>query len=339
MKRWALLLTVLPIAALSVVGDQRQQDALTAAQGFLSSLRPDQTARAAMPFEDENRTLWLYVPAQRKGLAWREMDAAQAAKGAALLKASLSDLGYQRTETVRKLEAVLGEIEHNPQARDRDYYVFAFFGAPNDGSKWGWRYEGHHVSINFTYVGNKLVASTPQFFGSNPAEVASGPEKGTRMLGKEEDMGFALLASLSPDQRKKAVLEATAPGDIFTSQTRKAERLGDTGLQYSEMTKPQQEALLALVRQNALAQRPEEVGRRMQKIEKAGYDHLVFAWMGGDRPGVGHYYRIQGPTFVIEFDNTQNNADHIHLAWRDFEGDFGRDVLAEHYEHDHSHGN
>jgi hypothetical protein len=288
-----------------------------------------------MQLQDEDRTFWQYVPAQRKGVAWKDLSPDQTTKANALLRASLSDLGVQRVETVRKVESVLAEVERNPRGRDKDNYLFTFYGEPGETTDWAWRYEGHHVSLNFTYRGAKLVASTPQFFGSNPAEVKDGPEKGTRMLAKEEDMAFALLASLSDDQRKKAVLESTAPGDIFTSMSRKAGKLDDRGIKFAELTKPQQQALVALVRQNALAQKPEEAERRMAKLEKAGLDHLVFAWMGGDHPGVGHYWRIQGPTFVIEFDNTQNNANHIHLVWRDFEGDFGRDVLGEHYAHDH----
>ncbi len=330
MRRWLALVFATPILAVAVVGDQKPPDVIGAAQAFLASLGREQHRRTVLPFADDYRTLWRYTPVERKGIAWKELDADQSAKAHALIKAALSDMGYHRTQTVRTIEQVLAGIE-NSTRRDKDNYLFTFFGAPDTNAKWGWRYEGHHISLNFTYDGAKLVASTPQFFGSNPAEVPSGEHKGLRMLAKDEDLAIALLATLSDEQKRKAIIATGAPNEIFTAENRVAARQADIGLTFKEMTQPQQDALIDLIMLNAAAQRPEEVARRMERIAKAGYDKVVFAWMGAPDRSAAHYYRIQGPTFIIEFDNTQNRANHIHLVWRDFEGDFGRDVLKEHY--------
>jgi hypothetical protein len=233
---------------------------------------------------------------------------------------------------------VLSGIE-NSSRRDKDYYVFTFFGQPSSTGKWGWRYEGHHISLNFTFEGDKIVSSTPQFFGSNPAQVPNG---GMRMLAKEEDSGISFLATLTEDQRKLAVIAGSAPSEIFTAENREASRQPENGIKFAQLNSDQQRALIDLIRLNAEAQNPVEVKRRMDAIEKAGHDKIVFAWMGAPDRSAAHYYRIQGPTFLIEFDNSQNRANHIHLVWRDFEGDFGRDVLKEHYEEhrrdpDHGH--
>ncbi len=340
MRRSAAFLVLLPALAVAVVGDQKPTEVVGAAQAFLASLDRDQHHRAMLPFDDDYRTLWRYTPVERKGISWKDLDADQTAKAHALIKAALSDMGYHRTQTVRTIEEALSQIE-NSTRRDKDNYLFTFFSAPDTAAKWGWRYEGHHVSLNFTYDGAKLVASTPQFFGSNPAEVRSGEHKGLRMLAKDEDLAIGLLATLSDDQKKKAIIAAGAPNEIFTAENRVAARQAAAGLTFKEMTQLQQDALIELIMLNAAAQRPEEVARRLERIAKAGHDKIVFAWMGAPDRSAAHYYRIQGPTFLIEFDNSQNRANHIHLVWRDFEGDFGRDVLKEHYEqhsHDPAHG-
>jgi hypothetical protein len=337
------LFAVLPFVALAAQGGQRPAGPVEAAQGFLASLDREQHRRAVLPFEGDDRTLWRYTPATRKGLSWKDLDADQTTKAEALVKSVLSELGYARTQSVRRIEQVLAELEGNPR-RDKDNYVFTFFSVPSRTEKWGWRYEGHHVSLNFTFVGERLVSSTPQFFGSNPAEVPSGPLKGTRILAKEEDMGLAFLASLDEEQKKLAVVAERAPNEIFTAEDRTAARQPAQGIKFTQLDPAQKKALLELVRANAESQQEGEVARRMTAIEKAGHESIVFAWMGAQDRSAAHYYRIQGPTFLIEFDNSQNRANHIHLVWRDFDGDFGRDVLKEHYDrhrgdpgHGHSH--
>lgn len=331
MRRWLATALALPVLALAFHGSQGDQEPVTPARAFLQSLDKDQRARAMMPFDDSYRTEWRYTPASRRGLTWKEMSEAQALKAHDLLKSTLSQLGYDRTQDVRTIEQVLSRIENN-RWRDKDNYFITFFGEASDTDSWAWRYEGHHVSLNFTYQGSKLVASTPQFFGSNPAEVRDGDHKGMRILAREEDLGIAFLASLTDEQRATAIVADRAPSDIFTREDSAVEKPPLIGLRYTQMTDAQKKALLDLIRANAEAQEASEVERRMDAIERAGLDDIAFAWMGApDRSG-GHYYRIQGPTFLIEFDNAEQRANHIHVVWRDFQGDFGRDVLKEHYE-------
>lgn len=335
-----MLFALLPAVALAVGGDQLRPLPSNAAQAFLSSLDREQHRQTVLPFDDDYRTLWRYTPQTRRGIAWSAMTPEQSQKAHELIKATLSDMGYHRTQAVRSIEQVLSGIENNAR-RDKDNYVFTFFGAPSERAKWGWRYEGHHISLNFTYEGNKLVSSTPQFFGSNPAEVPSGDLKGTRILAKEEDLAIQFLASLTNEQKKTAVLADRAPSEIFTAENRTATKQ-EGGIAYASLTKEQQTTLQELVRLNAMVHDPVEVKRRMDAIARAGWDRVVFAWMGAPDRSAAHYYRVQGPTFLIEFDNSQNRANHIHLVWRDFEGDFGRDVLKEHYDQrrndpDHGH--
>jgi hypothetical protein len=337
--RRAMLFALLPAVALAVGGDQLRPLPSNAAQAFLSSLDREQHRQTVLPFEDDYRTLWRYTPQTRRGIAWSAMTPEQSQRAHDLIKATLSDMGYHRTQAVRTIEQVLSGIE-NSTRRDKDNYVFTFFGAPSEKAKWGWRYEGHHISLNFTYEGNRLVSSTPQFFGSNPAEVPSGEHKGTRILAKEEDLAIQFLASLTNEQKKTAVLADRAPSEIFTAENRTATKQ-EGGIAFSALNQEQQRSLQELVRMNAMVQDPVEVKRRMDAIEKSGWDTVVFAWMGAPDRSAAHYFRVQGPTFLIEFDNSQNRANHIHLVWRDFEGDFGRDVLKEHYElhrHDPVHG-
>ena len=340
MRSWLPVALGLPVLGFALHSDEARQEPADAARAFLQSLDKDQQSRAIMPFEDAYRTAWRYTPATRRGLPWKQMSVDQGVKARDLLKSVLSDLGFARTEDVRTIEQVLSRIENN-SGRDKDNYFVTFFGQPSATEPWAWRYEGHHISLNFTYHGHKLVASTPQFFGSNPAEVPDGDRKGMRMLAREEDLGIAFLASLTDEQRAIAIVDERAPSDIFTREDPVAAKQPANGVGFAQLTDSQKKALLELIRANAEAQDAGEVKRRMEVIERAGHNEIAFAWMGvPDRSG-GHYYRIQGPTFLIEFDNAEQRANHIHVVWRDFQGDFGRDVLKEHYDihkHDRSHG-
>jgi hypothetical protein len=216
-------------------------------------------------------------------------------------------------------------------------YFFTFFGNPSADESWGWRYEGHHCSQNWTTLNGKLIGSSPQFFGANPAEVRDGPLKGTRVLSAEEDLGRSLAKSLSTAQRTKGIVSASAPSDILTSNQRKAAIQEDKGIAYGEFSKEQQGALLALMEVYLGAQPQAQARERLDKIRRAGFDQIKFGWMGGLERGEGHYYRVQGTTFLIEYDNTQNHANHIHCVWRDFNGDWGEDLLAEHYQNSPHH--
>ena len=303
---------------------------LDAARTFLADLNPAQKSKAVLPFNSEERFRWFYTPVSRKGIPLKELSASQKLAGLALLRAGLSEKGYTKAEMIRKLEDVLRELERS-HARDPDLYFFTFFGEPSANSAWGWRYEGHHCSQNWTIVNGKLIGSSPQFFGANPAEVRDGPMKGTRVLSAEEDLGRSLVKSLSAAQRAEAVLNTSAPDDIVTTNQRKAAIKEDQGLAYSQLSQDQQGTLLALIEEYLNAQPQAEARQRLDKIRQAGFDRIKFAWMGGLEKGEGHYYRVQGSTFLIEYDNTQNNANHIHCVWRDFNGDWGEDLLADHY--------
>jgi hypothetical protein len=328
------------LAARPTRPQEGKKSMVEAANRFLKSLESEQRAKTVFPFDSEERLNWFFVPRERQGLTFKAMSEPQRAAAVELLKAALSAKGYQRVETIRQLENILREIEQGRgPIRDPELYYFTIFGTPSDKEPWALRYEGHHVSLHWTFIDGKVVASTPQFFGSNPGEVRDGPMKGTRIMAEEEDMARGLLKSLDENQRRLAILSDKAPADILTNNQRQAAIQEDKGIAYSQLSKPQQGMLLALIRQNAVAQRPEVAKQRMDRLTKAGLAGIKFAWMGGIERGEPHYYRIQGPTFLIEMDNTQNNANHVHLVWRDFKGDFGTDMLAEHYKHaPHNHG-
>jgi len=303
-----------------------------AVHDFLAALNEDQRQKAVLPFNSEERLNWHYVPRERKGIPYKEMTAAQQEAAVGLLRRALSQKGFRKTSTIRELETVLQEIEQGRgPVRDRDLFYFTVFGEPSTKGAWGLRYEGHHISMNWTYINGKVIASSPQFLGANPAEVRQGPMKGTRALAAEEDLARALLKSLDAAQRQEAILSEVAPADILTRADRRAAMQEDKGIAYRRLTREQQGMLLALIREHADAQPAEMAQERLTAIRKAGLDDVKFAWMGSQEKGQGHYYRVQGPTFLIEYDNTQNDANHIHCVWRDFQGDFGVDLLAEHY--------
>ena len=305
---------------------------LNAARTFLADLNPTQKSKAVLPFNSEERFHWFYTPVSRKGIPLKELNPSQQQAALALLRVGLSEKGYTKAEMIRKLEEVLRELEKSRgPTRDPDLYFFTFFGEPSANGAWGWRYEGHHCSQNWTIVNGKVIGSSPQFFGANPAEVHDGPTKGTRVLSAEEDLGRSLVKSLSTAQRAEAVLSVSAPDDIVTTNQRKAAIKEDKGIAYSQLSQDQQGTLLALIEEYLSAQPQAEARQRLEKIRQAGFDRIKFAWMGGLEKGEGHYYRVQGSTFLIEYDNTQNNANHIHCVWRDFNGDWGDDLLAEHY--------
>jgi hypothetical protein len=301
-----------------------------AARALLASLEPAQLAKAAWPFTAEERVNWGFVPRERQGLPLADMTDRQREAAFALLRTGLSARGFEKAEGVRVLEGVLREMEG--ARRDPDRYYFTIFGEPGSAT-WGWRYEGHHLSQNWTIVGGTATSTTPAFIGTNPAEVRQGPHQGLRVLAAEEDLARALLAALSPEQRARAVLSDTAPPDILTGNTRRAAIEGRAGLPAEAMTPDQRRMLMHLVEEHASLQAPELAERRLARVRGESPADVLFAWMGpGDRaPGRGHYYRVQGRTFLIEYDNTQNQANHQHVVWRELGGDFGDDLLAQHY--------
>jgi len=336
MRHLFLRLAALAIGAILLTSAYYRIDSSTvmtkAAQHFLASLTPEQRAKATFTFQEDERLNWHYIPKERKGLPLLEMSMAQKALAHALLSAGLSQQGYIKAVTIMSLDDVLRIMENDDgNRRNPEKYYFTVFGEPSDTGTWGFRVEGHHLSQNFTVVNGK-VADTPSFFGANPAEVREGPRKGLRTLAAEEDLGRDLLESLSPEEKKVAIVTPDAYKDILTEASRKAALAGQpSGLSASKMSKKQFELLQTLI--SSYAQNvPEQLAQaRMEQLKKAG-TNVFFAWAGVEQRGGPHYYRIQTPTFLIEYDNTQNNANHIHSVWRDFNGDFGLDLLAMHYQ-------
>ena len=307
----------------------------SAAQKWLEALNADQRARAAFPFDSEERQRWHFIPNEsfpRKGVAFKEMSEPQRALAHALIKTGLSARGYLTATSIMELEKVLVELE-GPQRRfprDHEVYWVTVFGTPGDKQAWGWRLEGHHLSLRFDVVGGSMTASSPAFFGSNPAEVRQGSQKGTRVLGDEEDAARALLDQLDASQRATAIVQPNAPTDILTMVIPSVEPHSPPGIAMTALTAPQREALTRLIDVYVGKMAPDIAAERMARVKKAGLDHVTFAWAGGTERGQKHYYRVQGPTFLIEYDNTQNDGNHVHSVWRDFSGDFGRDLLREH---------
>ena len=322
---------------LGAAGQDKTSDTMaSAANNLLAALSDDQRATAMLDLGGAERVDWHFIPKERKGLSMLDMSPDQHHLLHALLSASLSRTGYGKTTTVMSLESVLRKLEEaaggNPFTSMRDplRYHLTFFDKPSEDGDWGWSFEGHHVSLNFTVVAGEATASTPLFLGANPHRVPSGPREGLRALASEEDLGRALLDSLNEDQRKLAVIGDEAPRDIFSSNQPRVEREIPKGLPASALSDEQREMLDALIEEYAGNVPPDLAEKRRAQVEAAG-NAIHFAWMGPGEPGAPHYYRVQAPDFVIEYDNVQNRANHSHTVWRDFDGDFGRDLLAEHH--------
>jgi len=327
-----------PTAAVSEAMARASAQMGQAAANFWASLTPDQQKKCGFEFKDEERFNWHFIPRERKGITWNDLTPSQMALAHAFLASGLSQRGYMQAETIMSLDQILKEMEAGRAGtprRDSGNYAFSIFGTPGPTSTWGWRVEGHHLSLNITIIAGKAAIGGPVFFGSNPAEVRDGQRKGVRVLGAEEDLGFALIRGFDDAQRKKAIVEAKAPNEIITGNSRKSKQLEPVGIAASELKPEQKKLLVEIVEFFANRLRPELAQDDIQKIESAGWDKVQFAWAGATEAGQGHYYRIQGPTFLIEFDNTQNNANHVHSVWRDATNDFGEDVLRQHYDADH----
>jgi hypothetical protein len=323
------------VAGTSIASERSASSMAAAANKFLGALSPEQRQQATFPMESEELTRWHYVPTNqfpRNGLMIRAMNEQQRALAQELLKTGLSQRGYKQvTNIMVDLEMILKELEKGAANRDPELYAFSVFGTPAAKGVWGWRVNGHHLSVHFNVGNGSAVSSAPAFFGTNPAEVrVEGPQKGLRVLGDREDSARALLTALDDAQRTTATIEAVAPTDIVTKTAAKVDPLSPAGLGASAMTPKQRELLMGVIETYTSSMAPDIASERLAEVKKAGLDKIAFAWAGETEPGKKHYYRIQGPTFLIEYDNTQNNGNHVHSVWRDFSGDFGRDLLREH---------
>lgn len=311
--------------------------AITAAvTSWLHGLDDRQRAAASFPFEAGERFIWSYTPGDRRGLAIRDMRPDQRAASMAIVAAGMSVRTADEIAGIVALETILGQLEQAGgragwTRRDPELYWFAVFGDPMAAGPWSWRIGGHHVAIHLTLADDRVMGSTPSFLGTNPATVPGGPTAGARVLAGEEDLARGLLAGLSSSERGAAVVSASAPADILTGSGRRADlRSVPIGVRHAGLGRAGQAALERLVRHYVDRVRPDVADAAWRRIVDAGLGDVRFAWAGSDSPGRGHYYAVLGPTFVIEYDNTQNDANHIHAVWRDLEHDWGGDLLGDH---------
>jgi hypothetical protein len=310
--------------------DQRAsgQHMSQAAQAFLKTLSDDQRVQASFRYDDPERLNWHYIPRPRKGVPLKALTPSQRAAALGLLAASLSGRGLEQAINVMSLDDVLfllekeGDWAARRQRRDPLNYSLSIFGTPSDRGTWGWRLEGHHLSLNYTIKDGHVVASTPEFFGANPALIDAGPGRSIRVLAPEEDIAREILRTCTPEQMKTIHISTKAPNDIWNTNRRQPELAPVVGLAAADMTRDQR-ALLKHLLGEYLKNMPADVrAQREAKIEASGFDKIRLGWWGSLEKNERHAYRVQGPTFLIEYNNTQNNANHLHTVWRNAEGDF-----------------
>jgi hypothetical protein len=343
--------------ALDATGAAHSAKRMAAAvEKFLSSLGTTQRAAATYEMGNELRFDWNFRPRVRdvslagldkehvdfikslpapKGISLKELTTAQRGVADALLRTAVSARGHGKASAIMEMSPLLLEVDPGNPAWDSAFYYVSVFGRAGSRQPWAWSFEGHHLSLNFTVVNGRLVGSSPTFFGVYPAEVRQGPRKGLRVLRDEEDLARSLLTMLDLQQRAQAVVSESAPREIVSGTLRKASPLNPAGLQASRLSGQQGETLMKLLTVYAANMPAEVTARRLAQIKSAGFGNIYFAWAGAPEQGRPHYYRIQGPSFLIEYDNTQSRANHIHTVWRDFDGDFGLDQLANHYRSSH----
>jgi hypothetical protein len=306
-----------------------------AAERLLAAAPEAARAKILRPFTDADRLDWHYTPRSRNGAALKELDARGREAVHALLKTALSASGYRKATNILELELVLREIETFGLMRDPERYHLTIYGSPDPKAAWGWRFEGHHLSLNFTLAGDKASADTPSFFGANPATVPKqakfGARQGLRVLAAEEDEARALLESLSEAQRREAVFDTRTYGDIVSRNADKVDPEKPVGIAAANLDEKQRAQLMKIVEVYAGSFEPALAQARLARAKAGGIESLRFGWAGATERGKPHYYRIQGARFLIEFDSSQNDGNHVHTVWRDYSGDFGRDLLRQHY--------
>ena len=322
-----LLLVLMALFALPAHSQAMRQ----AADRLLAAAPEATRTKILRPFDDRDRLDWHYTPRSRNGAALKELDARGREAVHALLKTALSAAGYRKATNIIELELVLREMETFGLMRDPERYHLTIYGRPDPKAAWGWRFEGHHLSLNFTLAGDRASADTPSFFGANPANVPKGPKAGLRVLAAEEDEARALLASLDETQRREAVFDTRTYGDIVTGNSDKVVPANPVGIAAAKLDEKQRAQLLKLIDVYAGNFEPGLAQARLTRVRESGIESVRFGWAGATERGKPHYYRIQGPKFLIEYDASQNDGNHVHTVWRDFSGDFGRDLLKQHY--------
>ena len=308
-----------------------------AANRFVKTLSEDEIKTTIFDYDSPKRVGWHFIPKDsRKGFQWKKMSKSQKVAAMNLLQSSLSAAGYTKARNVMQLESFLYSVEQGKgNVRDPERYYFTLFGKPGSDAKWGFSFEGHHLSMNFVVKNDKLISVSPSFYAANPATVKSdrlqSVPKGTRVLASEEKLAFFLVNDLSETQKSKAIFAKKAPKEIRAAGEPQAPNEKPIGIKGSDLNKKQLAILKGLVVTYA-ANFPIKIGTaKITQIEKDGWGNVHFAWGGATKPGIGHYYRIQGENVLIEFVNTQpdaegNPANHIHCVWRNPKGDFAIEI-------------
>jgi len=344
-----LIVAVLGCAALVATQTGAESDDLalrmvSAGTAFLSALDDDSRKSASFAFEDDERFDLRLAPFLLDGLMLSDMNPEQQLAARDLLAVGLSPHGLAKVETIMSLEDEVLELDARGWTprwvaaimRDPEGYDFAVFGDPDPAAPWGLRIEGHHLSLNYTLVPGATPAATPLFLGGQPREVPSDMARaGLRVLANEEDRARDLLGALDPDQRERALMPFRADREWFVGEGRKVDAPEPRGIPHGDLNPTQRKLLDALIDAYLDNLAREIAAAKRLAIDRAGRETIRFAWAGSEVPGQSHYYRVQGPSFLVEFDNSERDADHIHAVWRDFDGDFGLDLLAEHYAAEH----
>ena len=333
----AALLGVAGAVTVQTLQNGRAVETMTAAAGdFLASLPEAQQAQATFAFDSDERSRHHFIPPEvfeRRGVSYADLGFEQKVRAQDLLRSGLSPRGYLTAQQIMEVEGILGvlvEGEGRRFLRDPEAYWVSVFGTPSTVGTWGWRWEGHHLSLHFTVVDGAVTVSTPTFLGANPAVVPSGARKGLRAMKAQEDTARDLLASLDADQRAAAIFDDVAPTNVVTGADLVVDPLDPIGVRGADLSADQQEMLTAVVDSYVGLMTDDIAELRRAAVAEGGIDDTWFAWAGPTERGEVAYYRVQGPNFLIEFDNTQEDPNHIHAAFRDFDGDLGRDLLREH---------
>jgi len=329
-----LALTVASIHAHEGHLNDATEDMEKAATSFLSALNDAQKKQTIFEFKNGERENWHFVPMDdRKGIRFGTLRPHQQHLAFGLLGTGLTQKGLLTATQIMTLEQVLADRGEDPEKRNAEKYFIAIFGDPAGEKPWGWRFEGHHLSLNFTLLGDR-VFGMPAFFGTNPAELKKGPMKGMRPLGDVEDLARSFALSLVEAQLSP-VFSDKPPGEILTAQDSVAKPQEKVGVSTSKFDGEHMKRLFGVIEAVASLKRQELTNNALRKIYTVQRKKMHFAWGGSLKRGEAHYFRIQGPDFLIEYANTQNNANHAHLVWRDLKNDFGRNILREHYTKEH----
>ena len=306
-----------------------------AANAFMASLSDEQKSTALKSFDEvEEREKFIPVPFPTTGLRFDALSEEQIQLAHGLLKSGLSAVGYEKASQIIELDDYLVELEslrgRAPRFHGSQNYNVLIFGTPSAEGTWGWRIHGHHLYLAFTIVDGKAAATAPAFFGAEPHDVTEGPRAPWRILADEEDLGSGLYESLDADQKAKATVLDKMPGEMVSGNASRAEPLDAGGIGYAELAPVQQAKLQELVLEYVYNSPEDLQHERLDRVEQGGWENVRFGWAGDPARGERNYYRVQGPLFLIEYCAVALTPNHIHTVWRDFHGDFGRDLLSEH---------